>query len=191
MYSSGRWLLKHGMVSNRVYGEPKYLPDVFEKFAGRQSNLDIPYPNDNTREALEYWLPYSDFYSFDECLIYDSFEEMYEILENTDFNAVSQRMAIRNEKERNRILVMWDLVMRKMAPHRDRSEFMNKLDMDYDEVITDIKEREAIMHERIILLQGNANKCNIHKNCQKNHEHVYSLRNESSFYIQLANPSSS
>ncbi|KNC54145.1 uncharacterized protein AMSG_09924 [Thecamonas trahens ATCC 50062] len=93
--------LQHGVVNQRTFkrvytGQREAKSDVARHPQYTGTHYD---PNDEvTREAMEYWFQYGDFYQWPNIVHYDSWDDLIAKIESTDLDAVSAAMRKDNER---------------------------------------------------------------------------------------------
>jgi hypothetical protein len=117
-----RWQLQYGLVSERTWDM------VFRHVAPSGSAVakhplaNIPYdPNDEqTLEAIEYWLQFSDFYVFPHVLTFESWEELARIILTTDFAQQSKLIKQANKKIEADLIKQWTSIFNGVLPRAFR-----------------------------------------------------------------------
>ena len=102
------WSVKYNNMWERVYGDPELLVD-------NPRNISSPYLN--TKEALEYWLPFSDYYVFPHITEFDSHEDLIKKLETADLRAISKKMREFNRKQKKELKETWTRIKDKILGH--------------------------------------------------------------------------
>lgn len=106
------WHYRFGIVNERswnnvIYGKRSNSSDINGVFS------NIPDPNnDFDRNAIKYWLKFSDFYQWPYIIYYDSFEDLVHKLHTTNFNLVSMKMKTYSTEVKQMLFVKWKTILR-------------------------------------------------------------------------------
>jgi hypothetical protein len=103
------WHVKHGLVFQRVwatvFGRESLKSAIDGHPASHHGLLD---PNaEQDAAAIAHWLAFSDFYTLPHVSTFDSFEQLVQLVDRTDWAAVSARMRSANVQQRDRLLDAW------------------------------------------------------------------------------------
>ena len=99
-----QWELDHQFLFERVYGHPYALSETGER---TEPHTERPDPNSRDEAALEHWVGLFDIYSWPHVALFDSWEHAAQLMLDTDFQAVHERMAEHNAGEERRIVQLW------------------------------------------------------------------------------------
>ena len=98
------WQLKYNNMFERVYGNPKRLIKVD----------NVPNPNTNQKETLEYWLDFCDFYQFPHITRFDSWQDLIQKIETTNLKEKSKGMKEYNIQQRSELVTTWTRIKHKI-----------------------------------------------------------------------------
>ena len=63
---------------------------------------------------IEYWLQFSDFYQWPHIILFDSWEDLVNKVQHTNFAEISQRMRVYNAKKKIHLIRKWKLALYRM-----------------------------------------------------------------------------
>jgi hypothetical protein len=130
-----QWDIQYQVVSGRLYGWPKQLTELIRNYSTHHHHHksihlveNVPDPNlkyqdTNYNASAEYWLQFSDIYTFPHIILFDNWTHLVHLIYDTDLKRVSERMLQDNKQQRFHIMRMWDKVFRRAVPHRSRGKF--------------------------------------------------------------------
>jgi hypothetical protein len=67
-------------------------------------------PEDNDVESFTYWLQFADYYRWPHIQTFDSFEDLVEKLDATDFLAVHAKMMEENTRREAKVTAQWQTI---------------------------------------------------------------------------------
>ena len=120
----GQWVAEHRILWETSYGNPDVL-------ANGSLHALLPNPNKFDASSRKEWMKFYDVYAIDvfpHILYFDSWEHAVQIVEHTDFAAVSKSMRIHNIQEYTRIRGMWDVIISRIRQRKlknDRPDEVN------------------------------------------------------------------
>jgi hypothetical protein len=134
------WHMKYNILNERTWvsvrGGPRQHASVVPAFNATAYPYD---PIDEiNREAVAYWLQFSDYYTMPNIILFDSWEDLKEKVAIIDFEKVSIQMAKYNEQLKRYTGVQWKKILRQIMSRRTRNAEHPK---DYD---ASMKERFEI-----------------------------------------------
>lgn len=115
------WCWEHDLMWEATYGWPERSKDVADRSSG-----SVPDPNGPPHEKqtgklsesksewekrFDYWMPLADFYQFKHIVYFDSWEDFFVELENTDLFKVSENMRNENELQRKALVEEWSSIL--------------------------------------------------------------------------------
>jgi len=101
------WHYKFGVVNERSWDNVNYGKKCnASNINGVFSNIPDP-NNDFDRNAIKYWLNFSDFYQWPHIIYYESFDDLVHRLHTTDFNMISVKMKIYSSQVKQMLLEKW------------------------------------------------------------------------------------
>ncbi|CAF5209028.1 unnamed protein product [Rotaria magnacalcarata] len=78
---------------------------------------DIPDPNnDLDRDAIRYWLKFSDFYQWPHIIYFNSTDDLLIKLKTTNFQQVSANMKVYNANLRKHLFEQWRQILQRTKP---------------------------------------------------------------------------
>jgi hypothetical protein len=87
----------------RIYGWPTKLAETDKN----HSLFNAPNPNSNTEDSFEFWVKYSDWFTFPHVQLFDSFEHLMDILKSANFFDISSNMEKHNTEQRRKLVSTW------------------------------------------------------------------------------------
>ena len=88
---------------------------------------DVPDPNnDRDRDAIRYWLKFSDFYQWPHILYFESTDDLVEKLTSTDFQKVSQRMKEHNRQVGQDLQSTWTRILQTVKQYSRKFQHLTK-----------------------------------------------------------------
>jgi hypothetical protein len=109
------WKQQYGILWERIYGWPERIPSFI-----LGEPIQAPDPNDDTDEAFDYWMQFSDWLVLPHIQIFDSFEHLMELLGSLDLFEISDRMREYNAAEREMIVAEWKVIFNEIKNVRGR-----------------------------------------------------------------------
>ncbi|CAF2121680.1 unnamed protein product [Rotaria magnacalcarata] len=106
------WQYQYGVVNERTWDNLNYgkRPNG-SRITGESRN--VPDPNDEfDRNAIRYWLNFSDFYQWPHFVYYNSIEDLAGKLFTTDFQDISVKMKSYNRQLRYSLLKKWRKILK-------------------------------------------------------------------------------
>ena len=112
-----KWHQKYHLLSGRIYGRPERHIDLILNNTLQQNT--IPDPNDDLNLTSNYyWLKYTDTYVFPHISRFDSWDHLLELLSETNYTNVRERMSEFNNDQKVFISSKWDEIFKKLIPNR-------------------------------------------------------------------------
>ena len=152
------WHKEYKILKDRIYGWPKRLTQKIALFTGKDAE-EMPDPNSDKDESLEFWFPYSDIYVYEHITYFDSWDHLLELIDSTDLAQISRQMAEFNAYERDAISLQWDELYSDLIPKRNRSSFMAETGIDVEFTKSWLRTRQRLVRSKIRQLQGTSYKC--------------------------------
>jgi len=127
-----KWHMQYGLVSERTWEMVFNTRVPHGSIIGRHPDADEPFdPNDDDNaEAIEYWLRFSDFYTFPHIITFESWEELAEKLATVDLREVSHKMLEAAAAMESRVAASWQRVFDRVIPAAERPSLTG---LSYDE----------------------------------------------------------
>ncbi|KAG2388533.1 hypothetical protein C9374_000697 [Naegleria lovaniensis] len=119
-----KWQLEHNNMWERVYGDPERVVKMDD---------GIPSPYENSKASLEYWLKYSDYYTFPHIQTFDNFEDLIYKIENSDLKAISDNMKVFNAKQREELKATWTKIKNNILHYSGGSFGNSKMPRNIEE----------------------------------------------------------
>ncbi|CAF1454724.1 unnamed protein product [Adineta steineri] len=101
------WHYNYHVVEERTWDRVFQQPKNSSIISG-VLNSNIPDPNNEfDRNAIRYWLQFSDFYQWPHIIYYNSMDDLVKKLINTNLDQVSQNMKTYNKNLIKTVLKQW------------------------------------------------------------------------------------
>lgn len=105
-----KWHTRINVSWERVYGHPPSRPGDFALEV-----RDVPDPNSDSPESFDYWMQFSDVYHFPHITYFDSWSDLIEKLEETDFQSISEKMLAYSTQQREELVRTWEDIFKEAA----------------------------------------------------------------------------
>ena len=111
------WHYEQQVVSERTWDHTLFgIPPNRSHIQGVLNGVPDP-NNDRDREAIRYWLAFSDFYQWPHILYFESTDDLVQKLMSTDFHQVSQRMKKYNRQVAEDLQKKWTGILKTVRQH--------------------------------------------------------------------------
>lgn len=111
------WHYEHQVVSERTWDHTNSgIPPNGSHIEGVLKGVPDP-NNDRDREAIRYWLKFSDFYQWPHILYFESTDDLVQKLMSTNFQKVSERMKNSNRQVADDLQKKWTRILETVRQH--------------------------------------------------------------------------
>jgi len=108
------WHYTYRVIDERTWDSVYKHPSNTSKIPG-VLGADIPDPNNEfDRNAIRYWLQFSDFYQWPHIIYFKSIDDLVIKLTTTDLMQVSQNMKIYNTDLKRKLFEQWHSILRRI-----------------------------------------------------------------------------
>jgi hypothetical protein len=112
-----QWHYEYGVVSERTWDQTLYgIRPNGSHIKGVLTNVPDP-NNDQDRQAIRYWLNFSDFYQWPYITYYESTDDLIQKLSSTDFRMISKKMKKYNKRAGASLLNKWNEILDNIKRH--------------------------------------------------------------------------
>jgi hypothetical protein len=111
------WHYEQGVVIERTWDRTLYgIKPNSSHITGVLSGVPDP-NNEQDREAIRYWLAFSDFYQWPHITYFNSTDDLLLKLVSTDFQAISSKMKAYNKKVGTNLVTTWNVILSTVKRH--------------------------------------------------------------------------
>ncbi len=94
--------LREGMFHDKNTNDERYCGEQFQEPSWNSGSQPFS-PEDRSLDAQRHWLKFADLYQLPHIQLFDSLEQLEELLINTDFDTIHKRMLAFNRHKRNQV----------------------------------------------------------------------------------------
>jgi hypothetical protein len=110
-----QWHLEYIMVSERGWGMRRQGGSIVPRHPQARSDLIHDPYDDMTAAAVRAWLSFGDYFLFPHVILFDSWEDLADMLVAVDFRAVSAAMLRYAAKHEQELVEKWDKTLSRLA----------------------------------------------------------------------------